>query len=117
MLARSLNTNQKIILLAISHNRTLTISSLLRKIEKEQKISLSTLKLNSKILRELRLIESGNGSVATLTELGSFSIGLIGETHGINKGISGIIDAAAKRSRELGLKGTNINQPREIRGE
>ncbi|MBI4015979.1 MAG: pyrroline-5-carboxylate reductase [Candidatus Aenigmarchaeota archaeon] len=39
------------------------------------------------------------------------------KTNGIKEGISGIIDAAAKRSRELGLSGMNINQPLEIRCE
>lgn len=75
---RAFNKNQILILSQISNNSSETISSLLRKLEKEFKVPLSTLKLNAKILKDLNLIDFGNSSPAKLTELGKFIINIIG---------------------------------------
>jgi len=46
------------------------MTSLLVEIEKRMKVPISTLKLNTKILRNLGLVEFGQGQIASLTSLG-----------------------------------------------
>lgn len=72
LLSRVFNKNQVLLLNEISRNYKRTITSLLKAVSKENKISLSTLKSNSKILKQLNLISSGNGSTVELTDFGNF---------------------------------------------
>ena len=60
VVARALNKNQKLILFAVRNEEKETLYSLLKRLSEETAISLSTLKLNARILRELGLI-SYNG--------------------------------------------------------
>lgn len=60
-------------------NSQATISSCLRRLSRENRIPLSTLKLNAKILRELDLICFGSNSSAELTEFGHLVLGIISE--------------------------------------
>ena len=69
---RALNKNQILILSEIENNSCETISRLLKRISKFSEISLSTLKLNAKILKKLDLIDFGNSSVCHLTEPGKY---------------------------------------------
>ena len=62
------------ILYEIENNSCETISSLLKRISKFSGISLSTLKLNAKILKKLGLINFGNCSACHLTEFGSYIV-------------------------------------------
>lgn len=77
LLLRALNNNQRIILLEISNNFTQTITSLLLEIEKKYGTPLSTLKLNARILKRLKLIDFGNSSSARLTRLGRIVLEII----------------------------------------
>ncbi|MFI5412748.1 MAG: hypothetical protein ACHQX1_02560 [Candidatus Micrarchaeales archaeon] len=70
ILARALNKNQTLILSEISRNKCLSISALLLQIETEHGISLSTLKLNARILRKLGLLSFGGSDTARLTLFG-----------------------------------------------
>ena len=70
---RALNSNQLLILDEISENKNENITQILNKINNERKIPLSTLKLNARILKELKLIDFGTNShfqPAKLLELG-----------------------------------------------
>lgn len=67
---RALNRNQILILKKVDENHGSTITSLLLSMEEELRIPLSTLKLNAKILRKLKLISFGNSSPAVLSEMG-----------------------------------------------
>jgi hypothetical protein len=61
-----------------THDRSLT--SLLKELSEECEIPLSTLKLNARILRELKLISYGsirNKRAAQLEVLGSFIFGIV----------------------------------------
>ncbi|MBI2578743.1 MAG: hypothetical protein HYW26_03460 [Candidatus Aenigmarchaeota archaeon] len=68
VLAKALNKNRRLILLSISNEEMETLNSLLKRVSREHGISLSTLKLNARILRDLGLV-SCNGFVKT-TESG-----------------------------------------------
>ena len=73
VLLRALNHNQRLILEEISGSKNENITQILNKINKDNKIPLSTLKLNARILKELKLINFGTNShfqPANLTELG-----------------------------------------------
>jgi len=59
LLLRTLNDKQLLILTRISSNRY-SLTSLLKNLSNETGIPLSTLKLNSRILRELNLISYGS---------------------------------------------------------
>ncbi|HDH91571.1 MAG TPA: hypothetical protein ENF38_01330 [Candidatus Aenigmarchaeota archaeon] len=72
LLFRVLNKNQLVILSEIPKNTSMSISSLLRNIEKNFRIPLSTLKLNAKILKEIGLIEFGDSNPVRLTKGGMF---------------------------------------------
>ena len=82
LLARALNKNQLLILSEVNR-RSDSISSLLIGMSDKHGIPLSSLKLNSKILRELGLIEVSKQSmdygVAVLSEDGRFIIDLIND--------------------------------------
>lgn len=69
MLERSFNRNQ-ILILSELKNYSGTITGTLNRISKASDISLSTLKLNAKILRELRLVSYSEFHSAELTEFG-----------------------------------------------
>ena len=79
LILRTLNDNQLLILNAVAtHDRSLT--SLLKELSEECEIPLSTLKLNARILRELKLISYGsirNKRAAQLEVLGSFIFGIV----------------------------------------
>lgn len=77
LLARALNKNQILILSEID-KKPRTITSTLTNLSKRSKIPLSTLKLNSKILKHLDLINFSNFSRAELTDFGNFIQKIIG---------------------------------------
>ena len=90
---RALNRNQRLILSEIKQSQNESITNLLKRISKEHKIPLSTLKLNARILRDLGLIDFGTNSdfrSAKLTEEGAEVLALIsrdsltGRTAGCN---------------------------------
>ena len=74
---RALNRNQITILSVVSKNSFHSITSLLLWIEKTHNIPISTLKLNAKILRELGLLEFGQGRVASLTSFGKIVVDIL----------------------------------------
>lgn len=76
---RALNKNQILILNEIANNEINTITSILTRISKTQKIPLSTLKLNASILKNLNLITFGNSSPAIVTSTGKFVVRILGE--------------------------------------
>ena len=71
-MSRSLNKNQTLILSEVSKNSFESITHLLKRISKSTGISISTLKLNARILRSLGLIAFGNGSIVHLTDFGKY---------------------------------------------
>lgn len=79
VLARVVNKNQLLIISALTNNSANTITSLLNNISRKEKIPLSTLKLNAKILKSLGLIDFGNGNSAMLTEFGIFFTNVVGD--------------------------------------
>ncbi|MEM5875358.1 MAG: hypothetical protein QXW01_02675 [Candidatus Aenigmatarchaeota archaeon] len=74
---RAFNRNQLLILSQVAINSGKTISSLLIEIEKGFRIPLSTLKLNARILRDLKLISFGNSNPARLTSFGKLIIEIL----------------------------------------
>lgn len=72
LLFRALNGNQILILYEIENNSFKTITSVLTKLSNKSGISLSTLKLNSKILMQLDLIKAVDFSHVELTKFGKF---------------------------------------------
>ena len=72
LLIRSLNKNQILILFEVSKNSFESVTHLLKRISKSTGISISTLKLNAKILKNLGLIDFGNSSIARLTSFGKY---------------------------------------------
>ena len=70
VLSRCFNKNQLIILKKVAENTHKSITSILHNLEKEKEIPLSTLKLNSRILKQIGLIDYGNSKKACLTKLG-----------------------------------------------
>ncbi len=78
IVAKALNKNQLLLLNKIKTNSHFTITTLIDKISREDKIPTSTLKLNSKVLKDLDLIEFGNSRKTKLTESGSLVLKLLG---------------------------------------
>ncbi len=65
--------------------RDQSLTSLLKQLSEEYGIPLSTLKLNARILRELKLISYGsihNKRSARLENLGNFVVGLVNHSRG-----------------------------------
>jgi hypothetical protein len=65
--------------------RDQSLTSLLKQLSEEFGVPLSTLKLNARILRELKLISYGsirNKRSARLEDLGSFVMGLVNHSRG-----------------------------------
>jgi len=85
LLLRALNENQVLILSNIG-GRGERVSRILQRISDSRGVPLSTLKLNAKILRELRLIRYG-----TLTEPDEAELTPLGKT------VLGIVDDPANR--------------------
>ena len=84
LILRTLNDNQLLVLNAVSE-RDQSLTSLLKQLSEEYGVPLSTLKLNARILRELKLISYGsirNKRSARLEDLGSFVIGLVNHSRG-----------------------------------
>lgn len=77
MLIKTLNNTQLIILKKISENKESTLSSILRTTSEENKIPLSTLKLNSKKLKELEIIEYRNYKRVELTDSGLLVLNIL----------------------------------------
>jgi hypothetical protein len=81
ILLRAINRNQILILSSVRiNNGKKSISSILREISRGKNIPPSTLKLNSKILKQLGLIDFGdkiNFKPAKLTPVGKFVISII----------------------------------------
>jgi len=84
LILRTLNDNQLLVLNAVSE-RDQSLTSLLKQLSEEYGIPLSTLKLNARILRELKLISYGsihNKRSARLENLGSFVVDLVNHSRG-----------------------------------
>ncbi len=77
LLGRALNANQSLILSEIHGNSDKTITGTLNRISRARGISLSTLKLNAKILRELGLISYSEFHTAELTEFGKIILKIL----------------------------------------
>lgn len=80
VLLRALNKNQLLILRHLDGGGV-SMTRLLQRLSESFEVPLSTLKLNARILRELGLVEYGNGD-ARLTEFGRFVLevcGLVGD--------------------------------------
>ena len=81
LLLKTLNKKQILILSHVKNNRVDTLTSVLKRISKNTDISISTLKTNAKILKDLGLIVYGNSSnyqIVRLTEYGIFLVNIIG---------------------------------------
>ena len=81
LLARAINKNQILILNQVQTNSSSSITTALSKISRRERIPLSTLKLNAKILKELNLIDFGNIEEIKepeLTEVGRFVLEIVG---------------------------------------
>lgn len=78
VVARALNKNQQLILFSVNNNERETLYALLRRLSRSHAVSLSTLKLNARILRDLELL-SFNGSVQ-ITGAGVLIKNLLGDT-------------------------------------
>lgn len=74
LLLRALNKNQ---ILILSEVGSASITCLLKGLSKENRIPLSTLKLNAKILKGLGLVEYGQFRDAKLTDAGYLILNLI----------------------------------------
>ncbi len=70
LLGRALNKNQTLILNEMENNIDKTITGTLNGISRTRGVSLSTLKLNAKILKELGLISYSEFHIAELTDFG-----------------------------------------------
>ncbi len=82
LILRALNCNQIMVLLGIYEYEYSSISSILRALEIEKGIPLSTLKLNARILKELELVDfsdSGGLRGARLTEAGNAILDIVSE--------------------------------------
>ena len=80
---RALNANQLLILEEISKGNRDSITQVLSKINKEHRIPLSTLKLNTQILRKLGLIDFGTNShfrKVEVTDLGKEVLAIISQS-------------------------------------
>ncbi len=77
LLGRALNKNQTLIHSEMGNNSD-TITGTLNRISKVHAISLSTLKLNAKILKSLKLISYCEFQTAELTDFGKTIIKLLG---------------------------------------
>jgi len=69
-----------LILYKVSNNGDSTVTSIIYNIYKKQKIPISTLKLNAKILKDFGLISYGSTKkpkIAELTELGKFLLDIL----------------------------------------
>lgn len=77
---RAVNKNQVLILNQLEINSFGSISSTLGKISRKFDVPISTLKLNAKILKELKLIDFGDSEgfkEAELTEMGKFILEIV----------------------------------------
>ena len=104
---RGFNKNQ-ILLLSFAKSNSLAISSLLNRISREEKIPLSTLKLNARILKDLGLIECGNSHPARLTQLGEFLASIISDSPHSSNGRAAACKAEDAGSNPAG--GTQKNR-------
>jgi len=77
LLTKTLNGNQLLLLNKIAENKENTISSLLNGISKENRIPLSTLKLSSKKLKDLELIDCGDYRKVELTNSGMLVLNVL----------------------------------------
>jgi len=77
LLLRAFNENQLLLLKELEYNSDSNITNLLKRISESDKISLSTLKFNSRVLRDLNLASFGNGYPAGLTDFGRFIVKII----------------------------------------
>ena len=79
LILRAITKNQILLLQEIEKNFTKTVTALITKISKSNKIPISTLKSNSQILRELGLIEFEISQPVELTEAGKRILEIIGD--------------------------------------
>ncbi len=77
LLRRALNRNQILILNEMENNSE-TITGTLNRISRQHGISLSTLKLNAKILRNIGMISYSEFQTAELTDFGKTIIKMMG---------------------------------------
>ena len=84
VILRAFNKNQILILEKIKKAGGRPITSILREIADENKISISTLKFNARVLRDLELIRLEKASerrIAKLSELGNLVLEIVREKH------------------------------------
>ena len=77
IIIKSLTENQILLLNEIEKNSTKTITSLINKLSKSAKVPLSTLKLNSRTLKEMELIDYSNFQPVILSDSGKLVLELI----------------------------------------
>lgn len=77
IILRALTDKQILILREVEQNEGTTITSLVNKLSRENKIPLSTLKLNARILKDLGLISNGSLG-AQLTDGGRLVLSILG---------------------------------------
>lgn len=100
---RAFNKNQQLILLEVGRNSSLTTTSLLEKISKNQKTSPSTLKLNAKILRDLGLIKSDFCQPLKLTDTGKFVLGVLSQ-NSVNGSTVGRNPTSSGSNPDIGIR-------------
>jgi len=102
LLTRSLNRNQ-ILILSELRRPSSSITSILAQISEKSTIPLSTLKLNARILRDLKLITYGSGSkTPRLTEVGGLVLKMLEQDiKEIPNPVIGLSEQLAERSVHL----------------
>ncbi|MBI3413628.1 MAG: hypothetical protein HY051_06165 [Candidatus Aenigmarchaeota archaeon] len=79
LLARALNKNQMLVLSEIHKNCGKSITSILLSLSRNEELPLSTLKLNSKVLKELGLVRSDlKKSLPKVSETGEWVLEIMG---------------------------------------
>lgn len=82
---RALTKNQVLLLNEVEKNSTKTITSLVNKVSKKQKIPVSTLKLNARNLRQLGLIDHSLFEPVSLTNLGKLVFKIVTQDSSIGR--------------------------------
>lgn len=125
VLLRAINKNQILILSHID-DTSVSLTFVLKAISKQFNISLSTLKLNARILKDLGLISYGNTTdfrKPKLTDVGKFVLGIILSRVGsreeylaVDKCIERLPLVNARKKPEA-WEFKSISQVRKLRGE
>ena len=79
VILKALTKNQILLLNEIEKNSTKTVTTLVNRLSRSNKIPLSTLKLNARILKELELVKYYISEPVKLTDSGEFVLKIIGD--------------------------------------